>query len=203
VTDQANLERSYRRLLASYPRAFRRDNGQEILAVLMACTPNGRRRPSVGASVDLIKSGLHMRLRPRGPRPTRTVRAAVGLMYAGAAVTTVGLIISIAFVAFVGPRVATLRLAGRNQPLAVAITVGIVLGAVEIVCWLWMARQNSLGRSWARLVSTVLFSLATANLFANKLNAADVFAIPIWLVALGATWLLWRPTSSAFFQTNH
>jgi hypothetical protein len=45
MTDQANLERGYRRLLACYPRAFRRENGQEILAVLMACAPDGQRRP--------------------------------------------------------------------------------------------------------------------------------------------------------------
>ena len=36
MTDQADLERGYRRLLAWYPREFRRENGQEILAVLMA-----------------------------------------------------------------------------------------------------------------------------------------------------------------------
>jgi hypothetical protein len=36
VTDQADLERAYRRLLGWYPRAFRQEKGQEILAVLMA-----------------------------------------------------------------------------------------------------------------------------------------------------------------------
>ena len=36
MTDQADLERGYRRLLAWYPPEFRRENGQEILAVLMA-----------------------------------------------------------------------------------------------------------------------------------------------------------------------
>ena len=36
MTDQADLERRYRRLLAWYPPEFRRENGQEILAVLMA-----------------------------------------------------------------------------------------------------------------------------------------------------------------------
>jgi hypothetical protein len=36
MSDQASLERGYRRLLGWYPRAFRQENGQEILAVLMA-----------------------------------------------------------------------------------------------------------------------------------------------------------------------
>ena len=46
MTDQEHLERAYRRLLAWYPREFRRENGQEILAVLMAGAPDGQRRPA-------------------------------------------------------------------------------------------------------------------------------------------------------------
>jgi hypothetical protein len=114
MTDQTNLERGYRRLLAWYPRAFRRENGQEILAVLMACTPHGQRRPGVAVAVDLIRSGLWMRLRPRLPRSARTVRAAVRLMYAGATVTGLSLIIAITSLAYVGRSAATLRLAGRS-----------------------------------------------------------------------------------------
>lgn len=41
----ASLERGYRRLLACYPRAFRRENEDEILAVLMATAEAGRRLP--------------------------------------------------------------------------------------------------------------------------------------------------------------
>ena len=36
MTDHANLERRYRRLLAFYPRAFRQENGAELIGVLMA-----------------------------------------------------------------------------------------------------------------------------------------------------------------------
>ena len=50
MTDQANLERGYRRLLAWYPRAFRREHGPEILAVLMACAADGQRRPGLAES---------------------------------------------------------------------------------------------------------------------------------------------------------
>jgi hypothetical protein len=57
MTDQANLERGYRRLLAWYPRAFRRENGREILAVLLACAPDSQRRPGLAQAADLIRSG--------------------------------------------------------------------------------------------------------------------------------------------------
>jgi uncharacterized membrane protein (UPF0136 family) len=200
MTDQTNLERRYRRLLAWYPRAFRRENGQEILAVLMAGAPDGQRRPGVAVAVDLIRSGLWMRLRPRLPRSARTVRAAVRLMYAGATVAGLSLIIAITSLAYVGRSAATLRLAGRSQPLPVAVTVGVVGGLVMIALWLWMARANSQGRHWARIVSTVLFVLATLHLFGNKGVVPIVFAVLTWLVGLAAVWLLWRPTSSAFFK---
>jgi hypothetical protein len=203
MTDQANLERGYRRLLAWYPRAFRRENGQEILAVLMACPPDGQRRPGLAESADLVRSGLWMRLRPSVPRSARTVRAAVRLMYAGAAVTTLSLISSIISLAFIGRSAATLRLAGRSQPFWVAITVGIVGGLVVIALWLWMARTNSRGRNWARILSTVLFGLATLELisFSEAQTALGlIFWVPTWLVGLATVWLLWRPDSSAFFK---
>ena len=44
------LERSYRRRLACYPRAWRRENEEEILAVLLACAAEDQRRPGLAAS---------------------------------------------------------------------------------------------------------------------------------------------------------
>ena len=96
MTDQEHLERAYRRLLAWYPREFRHENDQEILAVLIAGAPHGQCRPGLAEAADLIRSGLWMRLRPSVPRSARTVRAAVKLMYAGAAVSTVNLVILLA-----------------------------------------------------------------------------------------------------------
>ena len=41
------------------------------------------------------------------------------------------------------------------------LTLEIVLGLVAAALWLWMARANGHGRSWARILATVLFGLAT------------------------------------------
>jgi hypothetical protein len=199
MSDHANLERRYRRLLAWYPSVFRREHGEELLAVLMACAPDGQRRPGLAGSADLIRSGLWMRLRPSVPRSAPTVGAAVRLMYAGAAVTTLGLIIANISVAFVGGRAGSLRLFGHSQPLPIVITVGIMAGLILIGLWLWMARANSQGRNWARILSTVLFGLATLHVFHNQGVAQVVFAVVTWLVGLAVVWLLWRPSSNAFF----
>ncbi len=168
MTDQEHLERSCRRLLACYPRAFRRESGPEILAVLLACTPDGRRRPGLAQAADLICNGLRMRLWPRVPRSARTVRAAVRLMGAGAAVSAVNLIILLAAIVDIRARHAVfgLRLiaAQVSQVNASVITQMIIPCLVPVAVWLWMARANGQGRNWARILYTALFGLTTLTL---------------------------------------
>ncbi len=203
MTDQEHLERAYRRLLAWYPRAFRRENGQEILAVLMASAAHGQRRPGLAEAADLIRSGLWLRLWPSVPRSARAVRAAVKLMYAGAAVSTVNLVILLALIGDI--KVSQLL----NTPF---ITVSIAWSLAPLALWLWMARENGRGRNWARIVSTVLFGAATLDLTGPfGLPGIRVSLVPVvygstiipvlyWLVGAAVVWLLWRPASRAFFR---
>ncbi len=204
MSDQLELERRYRRLLAWYPPEFRREKGMELLAVLLAGAPEGQRRPGLAASADLIRNGLWMRVRPSVPRSAPTVRAAVLLMYAGAAVTLLGLIISIIAVALDGLAAGHLRFLEQTQPLPIVIAVGVLLGLVLVGLWLWMAQANGRGRNWARIVSTVLVALATLHLFGNAGPGAAqvVFAAVSWLIGLAAVWQLWRPASNAYFAPN-
>ena len=86
-------------------------------------------------------------------------------------------------------------------------------GLVVPALWLWMARANGRGRSWARIVSTVLFGLATLqparclrqaaapDSLVRRLGVSGpTLAVLTWLVGLVVVWLLWRPASSAFFR---
>ena len=223
MTDQERLERAYRRLLGWYPREFRRENEQEILAVLMADAPDGKHRPCLAEAADLIRGGLWMRLRPSVPRSARTVRAAVKLMYAGAAVSTVNLII---FLAVTGGIMARHAILGYHLTAAQvsqllntpAITIPIVLDLVPIALWLWMARATGRGRNWARILSTALFGLATLSLTSvfpqpvfniSFVPAVHLSFVPAlgpgvtvltWLAGAAAVWLLWRPASTSFFK---
>jgi hypothetical protein len=216
MTDHEHLERAYRRLLAWYPRDFRRENEQEILAVLMADAPEGKQRPGLAESADLIRSGLWLRLRPSVPRSARTVRVAVKLMYAGAAVSTVNLVILLALIADVKAHHAILghhlTAAQVRQASAPFITTVILLDLVPIALWLWMARACGRGRNWARIVSTVLFGAATLNLTGafNWFSGIHLTLVPMiygptlpvlyWLAGLAVVWLLWRPGSRAYFR---
>jgi hypothetical protein len=62
MTDSTRLERRYRRLLAFYPTAFRREREQEILSVLMAGAAEGQHRPRLAESFDLLTNAIFMRL---------------------------------------------------------------------------------------------------------------------------------------------
>lgn len=66
MNDTAALERWYRRLLAWFPAGHRRTYGEEMIGVLLAAGPEGRRRPAAGDVIDLIRGGLRARLRPAG-----------------------------------------------------------------------------------------------------------------------------------------
>jgi hypothetical protein len=152
-------------------------------------------------------------LRPPAPAPVLT---AVKLMYAGAAVSAVELIIGLALIVVDLKAAARGRFLGHSlaaqKPLI--ITVWIVFSLVMIGLWLWMARANGQGRNWARILSTVLFGLATLQLrgdFTQPVSQAGFGAtvlyyggtalfIEAWLAGAAAVWQLWRPASRAFFK---
>jgi hypothetical protein len=156
-----------------------------------------QRYPSSGKPVEL----------ERPPAPPSVVNA-VKLMYAGAAVTTVSLLVSLVDIS--GTKAAikkarpTWTTTQVNQFDRFIIITAIVSGLIGIGLWLWMARANNQGKSWARVVSTVLFGLATLDLVGVLTEPKKLFGLlfPVltWLVGLGAVWLLWRPESTAFFK---
>jgi hypothetical protein len=65
MNDDPDLERRYRRLLAGYPAAFRREYEQEILSVLMAGAEQRQRWPRLAEAADLLRSATFTRLRTR------------------------------------------------------------------------------------------------------------------------------------------
>ncbi len=158
--------------------------------------------------------------KPAGPWPSvpAPVRTAVKLMYAGAVVSAAGLIIGLALI------IADIQVAARGRFLGhsltapqtrpLVITVWIVFGLVVMALWLWMVRANAQGQNWARILSTVLFGLATLQLrgaFTQPGShagfgvtvlyyASIVLFTAAWLDGAAAVWLLWRPASPRVLQ---
>lgn len=68
MSSSTHLERRYRRLLAFYPAAFRREHEEEILSVLMDGAAEGQQRPGLAESVNLLTHAISMRW-ASPPRP--------------------------------------------------------------------------------------------------------------------------------------
>ena len=145
---------------------------------------------------------------PERPPAPPSVLNAVKLMYVGAAVSTASLVISLASIGGTKDAIRkarpSLTAAQVNQLNTFIITLAIVSGVVGVALWLWMARANSQGRNWARILSTVLFGLATLDLWGvisqPKTLLGLVFPVLTWLVGLGAVIFLWRKESTEFFK---
>jgi len=146
----------------------------------------------------------------RGPAP-QPVLQAIKLMYAGAAISTVGLFVSliVPLADVAGTKAAikkarpSLTTSQVNQTFTVGIELVVFYGVIGTALWLWMARANSRGRSWTRVLSTVLCGIATLQLFGTLRAPAALgvlFAGLTWLAGGAAVYLLWRKESTDFFK---
>ena len=135
-------------------------------------------------------------------RPPAPVLSAAKFMYGGAISSAAFLIAALPFIGDTHGKVL-----GHRLTPTLTITLGAVAGLALIGLWLWMARATSQGKNWARILSTVLFALATLELLSalegiGKDGVAQaLFAGLTWLSGLAAVWMLWRPASSAFFKS--
>jgi hypothetical protein len=208
MNEQAKLERGYRRLLACYPRAFRRENEEEILAVLLACAQQGQQRPGLAASADLIKGAIHAWLRPARGRP-RNVRTAIRLMYVGAAAQLAALITVIATAGSVRSAVA------RGYPgLAMAqhaVNINLIIDYIDvpvgIAVWLLLTWALIRGRDRARAglaadagAMTVSMIIAIGQGSAAYAPADLIAGAVVWLTAVAACVLLFTRTSGRFYH---
>lgn len=146
--------------------------------------------------------------RPPAPQP---VRNAVFMMYAGAAISLVSLVVSLTTTGSLKgairshyPHYTTTQVNHLYNQIIAAAIVSAVIG---IALWLFMAWANGKGMSWARIVSCVLFAFNTIGLIAffrqPETALSLVFEVLVWLAGLGAIWFLWRPESNAFFRPQN
>jgi len=151
-----------------------------------------------------------MPLDPIRPDPPRSVRRAVLLMYAGAALSAVSLIVSVlsfhAIERVIRNASSTLTAQQVHNDAIVAVTIAVVESLIAIGLWLLMAWGNKNGQNWARITATVLFGLNTLFLLLSfvrsTVSASLAFSVLVWLVGLGAIVMLWRKESSEYFAAT-
>jgi hypothetical protein len=148
------------------------------------------------------------------PPPPSSIQTAVRLMYAGAALSAISLIIEFTSISATKRAIRKANLASHhpltasqlNSLVTVSIALIAVVGIIGIGLWLWMAAMNRRGRSWARIVSLVFFILYTLDVLLGLLRPHVglilIITFVTWLVALGATVFLWQRTSTEYYQAG-
>jgi hypothetical protein len=191
-------------VLACYPKAFRRESEEEILAVLLATAAQGQRRARLAESTDLLMGAVRMHFGlSRAPRPLRN---AVRLMCLGAVLTLADVVTVL--VTLGGVRSAAGHaLTGGQWPTVILTQADFWLASAPIGAgvWLWLAWANGRGYSWARSAFVAFFVLLTIVLRfglgedALPYTAADVIATTVlWLAGLAAMALIFSET--AYYQ---
>jgi hypothetical protein len=194
-SSSAQLERAYRRLVACYPRSFRRESTEEVIAVLLATAREDQRRPSVAEAADLLRGAVRMRLGLS--RCPRTVLHAVRLMYLGALAEVAVLVTVLLSIGSIrsSTRAAVIQAAGPHADpaatrqllasVASTVNVTIVISALfalfSIAAWLFFAWANGKGSALARvgaIIACAIYAALTIQGYAQgDANYAPVVAI--------------------------
>ncbi|MGO8960212.1 MAG: hypothetical protein ACLQFR_23005 [Streptosporangiaceae bacterium] len=151
---------------------------------------------------------------PQRPPPPKSVLTAVRLMYAGAGLSVVGLIVGLTAIGSLKTAILQAAVNAHKHLTAsqlhtaeiAGVAFIILTGLIGVGLWLWMARMNQAGKSWARVVATVLFAINTLSTLTSiaRPNASitRIFGLLVWLVGAGAIAMLWQRDSSDFFNSQ-
>jgi hypothetical protein len=145
---------------------------------------------------------------PQRMQPPGSVLNAVRLMYVGAALSGLGIVISLLTIGSLKSAIRandpTFTSTQLHAAEAVAVGSVIVSGLIGIGLWLWMAWANRKGRNWARVVASVLFAFNTIGVFFSlarpHASLGLIFTILVWLVGAGAIMLIWSKQSAPFYR---
>jgi len=152
----------------------------------------------------------HRSAQANTPAPVpRSVRRAVRAMYIGAAVTLLGIVIDLATLSSLrsaivkaNPHYTAAQIASAEHGEIGLLIAGGLIGAA---LWFWMAHSCRAGKSWARIVSTVLFGIDTLSMAVGASALAGggltrFYGLITWAIGLVTVVLLWQRSSSGYFR---
>jgi hypothetical protein len=138
--------------------------------------------------------------------PPSSLLTAVRLMFVGAALSAVFLIIGLTQRDSLRDQIADsqpeLTADELDAAVAVGTAVAAIIGLLSVGLWIWMAVMNRKGRSWARVVATVLGGLNivfTLIGLTQNVGVDTIVNMVSIVLAAAILWLLYRPESSAYY----
>lgn len=155
------------------------------------------------------------------PQPPKTIRLAVALMYAGAVVALVNLVVALFSKSAIRTTLIKQHetlvenyakdhsatkpwdLSKLDSYTSQAWVMSLISSALFVALWVILAYTNKKGNSIARIVATVLtvlnVLLTVANLLGGFSLATFAYYVLTMALGVGATYLLWRRESSEYY----
>lgn len=144
-----------------------------------------------------------------------SIRTAVLLMRIGAAVSLIGLVVTMVTLDSLKDEIrsqltesdASFTSSDLDVAYNAAVAFAIVFGLIGVGLWLWMAWANGKGRKWARIVATI-FGVINVLSFLYAVTAGSATTLSLLLsvvsvvVGVAALVFLYRPDASQFYQAG-
>ncbi|HET7388910.1 MAG TPA: hypothetical protein VFJ19_19850 [Nocardioidaceae bacterium] len=142
-----------------------------------------------------------------------SIQTAVRLMWVGAALSVISLIVGLIAIGGMKDEIRN-QLQAQGQQVTqsavdaaftVGILFGVVFGIIGVLLWLWMAWKNGQGRSWARIVATVLGVIYLISTIINLSSSTSsgfskILGVITLIVDIVILVLLYRKESSDFYK---
>lgn len=144
----------------------------------------------------------------------QSIKTAVRLMYVGAALSLVSILVVIVQKKSLHAKLRqSLLNSGQTATTdkvhsLMVVTVGavVVVSLIAVALWLWMAWANGKGKSWARIVATVLGVLDLLSVLSTIVQHQTALSVIVsvinLIIAVVILVMLWRKESSAFYAAR-
>lgn len=162
------------------------------------------------ASDNLPQHPMAYAPRPDVPQP-KSILQAVRLMFVGAALSAVGVLLTFTQTDAIREAIedsdSSLTESEVDTLVNVGVAFAVIFGLVGVGLWIWMAVTNGQGKSWARVVATVLGALNILGTLFNmtqpgSTTASLVLALVGVVLAAAILVLLYRPESSRYYEAK-
>lgn len=147
---------------------------------------------------------------PGKPPQPQSVKTAVVLMYVGAALSVVGIVLDFANKSAIRRAVTKAYLKNPSpnvtikQLTNIALYAAVIVGVISVALWLWMAYANGKGKNWARITGTVFWGISAIGILANlarpNAGATRIGSVIVFLLGAAVVFFLWQKESSEYFN---
>jgi O-antigen/teichoic acid export membrane protein len=139
----------------------------------------------------------------------QSIRTAVMLMYVGSGLAALQILISFFLIDSLRDQIRednpNFTESEVNSGANISLAFIVVVGLIGVGLWIWMARENGEGKSWARIVATVLGGIGILLTLFTLLGGgmgASLFGLVNLVLAIVILVMLYRRDASEYYRAR-